>query len=110
LHSFDHRVCLRSKELNPRLTTMVSMGGAILVDPLEPVRAAKANGLAIGGNWVTPELVEALHAEDIALFGWGLGEDPFTQSADLHKLVKMGVDFVSGGAPDALRDVLRDVL
>lgn len=108
LHSFDHRAVLRSKELNSNITTLVSLGGAILVDPAGPARAARANGVAIGSNWVTPELVEAMHAEDICIFGWGLGEEPFTQAEDLCRLVGMGVDFVSGGFPDLLRQVVEN--
>lgn len=110
LHSFDHRAVLRSKELNPNITTMISYGGAILVDPVGPARAAQANGVAIGSNWVTPELVQALHAEDVCLFGWGLGEEPFSQASDLCRLAGMGVDFVSGGFPDLLRQVVESCL
>jgi glycerophosphoryl diester phosphodiesterase len=108
LHSFDHRAVLRSKEINPNITTLVAYSGAILVDPASPARAARANGIAIGSNWVTPELVDTLHAEDICIFGWGLGEEPFTQAADLRRLVEMGVDFVSGGFPDLLRQVVEN--
>jgi glycerophosphoryl diester phosphodiesterase len=108
LHSFDHRAVLRSKELNPNITTMVSFGGAILVDPVGPARAARAGGIAIGSNWVTPELVEMVHAEGVFLFGWGLGEEPFSQAHDLCRLVAMGVDFVSGGFPDLLRQVVEN--
>ena len=107
LHSFDHRAVLRSKEINPNITTLVAYSGAILVDPASPARAARANGIAIGSNWVTPELVDTLHAEDICIFGWGLGEEPFTQADDLRRLVEMGVDFVSGGFPDLLRQVVE---
>lgn len=107
IHSFDHRLMLHCKELNPNIATLVSFGGAILVDPLGPVRAAKANGMAIGSVWVTPELIEAAHAEDIHIFGWGLGEKPLEEAHDLCRLVAMGVDFVSGGAPDILRKVVE---
>ena len=107
IHSFDHRLILHCKELNPNISTLVSYGGAILVDPFGPVRAAKANGLAIGSQWVTPELVSMAHAEDIHLFGWGLGENPLDpgEAHDLCRLIAMGVDFVSGGFPDLLREV-----
>ncbi|HEX2914948.1 MAG TPA: glycerophosphodiester phosphodiesterase family protein [Chloroflexia bacterium] len=108
LHSFDHRMVLRCKELNPNITTMVSLYGAIYVDPLAPIRAARAEGFAIGSNWVTPELVELAHAEDKVIFGWGLGEDPFNQAEMLRKLVDMGVDFVSSGVPDLLRQVVEN--
>lgn len=108
LHSFDHRAVLRSKTLNPNITTLVSYGGAILVDPTGPARAAKADGVAIGSNWVTPGLVETMHAQDLCIFGWGLGEEPFTQADDLCRLVGMGVDFVSGGYPDLLRQVVEN--
>ena len=110
IHSFDHRAVLRVKQLNPNITTVVSFSGAILVDPLQPVRAAQANGLAIGSQWVTPELVQAAHAEDINVFGWGLGEDPFNQAHDLNRLAAMGVDYLSGGFPDLLRGVIENSL
>ncbi len=108
IHSFDHRAVLRCKELNPEIATGVSYSGAILVDPLSPVRMARANGLAIGSLWTTRELIEAAHAEEINVFGWGPGEDPYNQAAELCQLVGMGVDYVSGGFPDILREVVEN--
>ncbi len=107
MHSFDHRAMLRVKELNPNITTVVSYTGALMVDPFGPVRAARANGIAIGSNWATVELISAAHAEDFNFFGWGLGEDPYNQAADLCRLVQMGVDYVSGAYPDILRKVVE---
>lgn len=106
MHSFNHFLVRRVKELNPNISTLVSVGGAGYIDPLAPVRAANANGIAIGALWITPELVEVAHAEDIHLFGYGFGENPFNEAEQLHRLVEMGIDFVSGGFPDLLRQVV----
>jgi len=108
IHSFDHRMMLHCKELNPNIATLVSYGGAIFVDPLGPVRAAKANGYAIGSYWISPELIEASHAEEICVFGWGLANDPLNEATDLRRLVAMGVDFVSAGYPDLVRKAVED--
>lgn len=108
IHSFDHRAVLRVKELNPNISTLISLGGATLVDPLGPVRDAKANGLAINAHWITPELVQAAHAEDFNIFGFSWGENPFNEAQNLIRLVNMGVDFVSGGFPDLLRQVVEN--
>ena len=108
IHSFDHRAVQQCKKLNPDISTLVSFSGAVLVDPLGPVRAAGANGMAISSLWVTRELIDAAHAEDINLFGWGPGDDPYNQATDLCRLVEMGVDYVSGGYPDLLRKVVEN--
>ena len=108
LHSFDHRACLRVKELNPELGTAISIGGALYVDLPGLLRVARAEGVAIGSNYVYPELLEEIHAANGYLFGWGLGEDPINEAAGLCQLVKWGVDFVSGGFPDLLRQVVEN--
>lgn len=106
IHSFDHPLCLRVKELNPNIATNVSMVGGILVDPLHLVKVAKADGISIGSMYVTKDLVEAYHAEGIFVFAWGAGEDPYNEEEILATLIKLGVDFVSGGYPDLLREVV----
>jgi glycerophosphoryl diester phosphodiesterase len=107
IHSFDHQLCLRVKDLNPNIATNVSMIGAILVDPLHMVKIAKANGISIGSMYVTTDLIEQYHAEDIFVFAWGVGEDPYNEEAVLATLIRLGVDFVSGGYPDLLREVVN---
>lgn len=109
MHSFDHRLMLQVKQLNPNISTLVSFGGATFIDPLFPVRATKANGMAIGVQWVTPQLLDAAHAEDINVFGYGIGDKPVEEAENLRRLVEMGVDFVSGGRPDLLRKVVESL-
>lgn len=107
LHSFDHQACLRAKLLNPRLGTAISVGGSIYVNPAGLLRDAKAEGFIVSGNCIYPKLLEEIHAADGYVFGWGLGEDPINQAPELCRQVQMGVDFVSGGYPDLLRQVVE---
>jgi glycerophosphoryl diester phosphodiesterase len=107
LHSFDHRACLRVKQLNPKLGTAISVGGAVYVNIVRLLREAQAEGLVIGGNYIFPELIQEVHAAGGYLFGWGLGEDPINQAGELGQQVALGVDFVSGGLPDLLRQVVE---
>ncbi|NWJ48969.1 MAG: hypothetical protein HXX08_24170 [Chloroflexi bacterium] len=106
IHSFDHRLMRRVKELNPNISTTISFYGAIMVNPLSLLDDALADGVAIGSIWVTRELVDIYHAHGRTVFAWGgPGEDPYNEEAELGKLVQMGVDYVSGGLPDLLREV-----
>jgi glycerophosphoryl diester phosphodiesterase len=64
--------------------------------------------VAIAGQLVTSELIEAAHAENICLFGWGLRDDPLNQATELCHLINLGVDFVTSGYPDLLRQVVEN--
>jgi glycerophosphoryl diester phosphodiesterase len=110
MHSFDHKAVLRVKELNPNISTAISTYGAVLVDPLNEVQAARADGIAVGSLWVTQELIDLYHADNRNVFAWGWGEDPLNEEKELGRLVKMGVDYVSGGYPDILRQVVEKYL
>jgi len=110
IHSFDHPAVLRVKELNPNIPTGISLYGGVLINPVGLLREARAEGVAIGSLWVTKELIETLHADQRNIFAWGWGEDPYNEEAELGKLVQMGVDYVSGGYPDLLREVVEKYL
>lgn len=108
LHSFDHQALLRVKKLNPRLGTAISVGSSIYVNPARLLQEAQAEGFIISGSCLYPQLLEEIHAVGGYVFGWGLGEDPINQAAELCRQVQMGVDFVSGGYPDLLRQVIEN--
>lgn len=110
IHSFDHLAVLRVKELNPNIPTGISLYGGVLINPVGLLREARAEGVAIGSLWVTQELIETLHADQRNIFAWGWGEDPYNEEAELGRLVRMGIDYVSGGYPDLLRQVVEKYL
>jgi glycerophosphoryl diester phosphodiesterase len=110
IHSFDHRLVLRSKELKPNIPTQISFYGAIMVNPLSLLDDARADGVAIGSVWITRELIDFYHQNQRSIFAWGPGEDPLNEEEELAQLVQMGVDYVSGGYPDILRQVVEKYL
>lgn len=108
-HSDDHASVLETKRLAPEFPTGIAHGGAMFIDPLAAVRAARADGLYTHWRYVTRELVERCHAADVHVFGFGVGDDP-TQLPQIHAMLENGTDFLSSAYPDRLRQVVTDWL
>lgn len=108
-HSDDHASVLEIKRLAPEFPTGIAHGGAMFIDPLAAVRAARADGLYTHWRYVTRELVDRCHAADVHVFGFGVGDDP-TQLPQIHAMLENGTDFLSSAYPDRLRQVVTDWL
>ena len=108
-HSDDHASVLEIKRLASEFPTAIAHGGAMFMDPLAAVRAARADGLYTHWRYVTRELVDLCHAAGVHVFGFGVGDDP-TQLAQVHAMLQNGTDFLSSAYPDRLRQVVTDWL
>lgn len=98
--SFDHIAIRRVKEREPNLA-----GGIIfyarLVDPIAAARAAMADVLNMASQFISPDLCELAHANDLAV--QCLMNDP----REARLLVEMGVDVIDTDYPDRVRAALR---
>jgi len=72
--SFWHPAVKALKQAEPRLNTGVLMVGCP-VDPVGLARAADADALILQYAYVTPELVDAAHQQDIKVMVWNI-DDP----------------------------------
>lgn len=108
-HSDDHASVLDIKRLASQFPTAIAHGGAMFIDPLAAVRAARADGLYTHWRYVTRGLVDLCHAAGVHVFGFGVGDDP-TQLAQIYAMLENGTDFLSSAYPDRLRQVVTDWL
>jgi len=94
LISFDHFVLREAKMIAPDVSTGI-LYAARLVDPVGAAHAAGAS--AVHPNWafVTPDLVETVHAAGLAISPWCPNDAP-----TLRALAAMGVDSIGTDYPE----------
>jgi glycerophosphoryl diester phosphodiesterase len=96
LISFWHPAIKALKEQEPRLHT-----GALLVgcpaDPAGLARAARADALVLQYAYVTKELVDAAHAQNIKVFVWNIDA-----ANTLKPYLTMNLDGIGSNRPDVL--------
>jgi glycerophosphoryl diester phosphodiesterase len=99
LISFDHLALRKAKQLAPEiLTGILYVGG--LADPIGAARAAGANALHPHWAYVTPELVQTVHAAGLAISPWNPNDLP-----TIRMLSEMGVDSVGTDYPELFDQV-----
>jgi glycerophosphoryl diester phosphodiesterase len=105
LFSDDHSAVREVRNLAPSVATSITLGGAMFLDPVGIARDAGADGIAIYWSYASRQLVEACHAARLHVFGFGLGDD-LSRRVELEAMLANGTDFLSGGAPDKLREIV----
>jgi glycerophosphoryl diester phosphodiesterase len=106
LFSDDHAAVREVRQIAPDVATSITVGGAIFLDPVGIAQAAGADGFAIYWTYASRQLVETCHAAGLHVFGFGLGDD-LSRRLELEAMLANGTDFVSGGAPDKLRQIVE---
>ena len=100
--SFWHPAVKALKEAEPRLNTGVLMVGCP-ADPVGLARAARAGTLALNFRYVTRELVDAAHQQDIKVMVWNI-DDPET----LESYLAMNLDAICTNRPGVIIDYLSN--
>lgn len=100
--SFWHPAVKALKEAEPRLDTGVLMVGCP-ADPVGLARAARAGTLALNFRYVTRELVDAAHQQDIKVMVWNI-DDPET----LQPYLAMNLDAICTNRPREIIDYLSN--
>ncbi|HLD46697.1 MAG TPA: glycerophosphodiester phosphodiesterase family protein [Desulfobaccales bacterium] len=100
--SFWHPAVKALKEAEPRLNTGVLMVGCP-ADPVGLARAARAGTLALNFRYVTRELVDAAHQQDIMVIVWNI-DDPET----LQPYLAMNLDAICTNRPAEIIDYLSN--
>ncbi len=101
--SFWHPVVMALKAKEPRLHTGVLFVGCP-ADPVGLARAALAEALVLHYAYVTPELVNAAHADGIQVYIWNI-DDVDT----LKPYLDMNLDGIGSNRPDVLVEYVRSL-
>jgi glycerophosphoryl diester phosphodiesterase len=99
LISFDHLAVREAKQIAPEVMAGILYVGG-LADPVGAARAAGADALHPHWAYVTPELVQTVHAAGLALSPWNPNDLP-----TIRLLSQMGVDSVGTDYPELFDQV-----
>ncbi len=100
IHSFDHRIVKRLKDLQPSLSVGV-LSVSYPVDPVAQVEAAGADTLWQHQGMVDAALVSGLAARAVSVLAWTVDD-----AARVTELAELGVNGICTNRPDLARDVL----
>ena len=100
--SFHHRRVLRAKELLPEVST----GILITCSPADPklfLESARADRLHVNYVRIDELLVEQVKALGKQIIAWGR----IVETADIDRLIELGVDAIGSDRPDLVIERLR---
>jgi glycerophosphoryl diester phosphodiesterase len=101
IHSFDHRVALRTRELAPHLPTGI-LSASYLIEPDVALRSARARDYWQAWELIDGALVERVHAAGGRVIAWTVN------SLDaVARLRALGVDGICTDVPDVVGAYLR---
>lgn len=96
VHSFDHRIVRRLGTQRPGLRTGV-LSASYPLDPIGPIRAARASVLWQAADLIDAELIDAVHAAGAEIIAWTVND-----IATAQRLSGLGVDALCGNFPERL--------
>lgn len=91
--SFNHQWLYDFKTKHPEIKTTCLLFG-LPVNPVEIVKAAKADGLSLSVNWIDQALVQKCHAEKMTVTAWNANDLTIYQ-----KMKTIGVDCLGTDVP-----------
>ena len=96
VHSFDHRIIARLGDQRPELRRGVLLS-SYLLDVLHALTGTGADTLWMETSFVDADLVQRLHADGVQLIAWTAND-----SAEIDRLLGLGVDGICGNYPDRI--------
>lgn len=100
VHSFDHRIIKRLKQLQPSLTCGV-LSASYPIDPLHQLEEAGATELWQVESMIDVDLMETAHAKGYRVLAWTVDEP-----VRMRELIDMGVDAICTNRPDLARSAV----
>lgn len=97
VHSFDHRVARRVRELAPDLPVGV-LQTSYPVDPIRPLRDADARDLWQHWELIDAALIDLVHAEGGKIIAWTVNDPRVAE-----RLIHWGVDGICTDVPGTMR-------
>lgn len=101
IHSFDHRVSLRVREMVPDLHTGI-LSASYLLEPERALRAARARDFWQWWEMIDATLVERVHDAGGRVIAWTVNAPHAVE-----RLAALGVDAICTDIPDRLAPVAR---
>lgn len=91
--SFNHNWLHEFKTTNPEIKTTCLLFG-LPMNPVEIVRAAKADGISLSVNWIDESVVKKCHAQNLKVTAWNANDIEV-----FKKMKALGVDFLGTDTP-----------
>ena len=104
VHSFDHRVARRVREVAPEIPVGI-LQTSYPVDPLRPMHDADARDLWQHWELIDRELVDGVHADGGRVIAWTVNDGDAAR-----RLVRWGVDGICTDVPAAMRALVDEAV
>jgi glycerophosphoryl diester phosphodiesterase len=101
VHSFDHRIALRVRELAPEIPVGV-LQTSYPVDPIRPMRDAGARDLWQHWELIDADLIDRVHADGGRVIAWTVNDVDVAR-----RLATWGIDGICSDLPATMRDVVN---
>lgn len=100
VHSFDHRVARRVRELAPEIPVGI-LQTSYPIDPIRPMRDAGARDLWQHWELIDADLIDRVHADGGRVIAWTVNDVD-----DARRLAAWGIDGICTDLPATMRDVV----
>ena len=104
VHSFDHRVARRVREVAPEIPVGI-LQTSYPVDPLRPMHDADARDLWQHWELIDRDLVDGVHADGGRVIAWTVNDGDAAR-----RLVRWGVDGICTDVPAAMRALVDEAV
>ena len=104
VHSFDHRVARRVREVAPEIPVGI-LQTSYPIDPVRPMRDADARDLWQHWELIDSELIERVHASGRQVVAWTVNDRDVAR-----RLVSWGIDGICTDVPAAMRALVGEVV
>lgn len=104
VHSFDHRIARRVRELAPEIPVGI-LQTSYPIDTLRPLRDADARDLWQHSELIDLPLIERVHADGRRVIAWTVNDPDFAR-----RLVAWGIDGICTDLPAIIRALVDDMV
>jgi glycerophosphoryl diester phosphodiesterase len=104
VHSFDHRIARRIREIAPEIPVGI-LQTSYPIDPVRPMHDAGARDLWQHWELIDSELIERVHADGGQVVAWTVNDDDVAR-----RLAGWGVDGICTDVPAAMRALVDDAI
>lgn len=104
VHSFDHRVARRIRDVAPEIPVGI-LQTSYPIDPVRPMHDAGARDLWQHWELIDSELIERVHADGGQVVAWTVNDDHVAR-----RLAGWGVDGICTDVPAAMRALVDDAI
>src|SRR5262245_12597602 len=104
VHSFDHRIARRVREVAPEIPVGI-LQTSYPIDPLRPLHDADARDLWQHWELIDLPLIERVHADGRRVIAWTVNDPDFAR-----RLVTWGIDGICTDLPAIIRALVDEVV